>query len=167
MPDIHWQILLSQTITFLIALAVVWKFGWKPMVTFMNQRSEKVRKSLENAENTRQAITRLEADYRAKLEQVEQKSAELISIARMEALKVKEEIVRVAHQEAAEQQKKGREQLEADQRRIMGEMRAEIVALAMTVAEKVLGQPIDDTVHQRKFQEVAQELSKGPQRRVS
>jgi F-type H+-transporting ATPase subunit b len=167
MPEIHWQIMLSQTITFLIALAVVWKFGWKPLCAFIKERQDKVRKTLENAEDTRQAITRLEADYRAKLEQVEQKSAELISIARQEALKVKEEIVRIAHQEASEQQKKAREQLDADRRKVMGEMRAEIVALSMAVAEKALGQPIADAVHNRKFQEIVEELSVGPQRRVS
>jgi F-type H+-transporting ATPase subunit b len=167
MPDINWQLILSQTITFLIAVAIVWKFGWKPMIKFMNDRSEKVRKTIDDAENAKQSITRLEADYRAKLEQVEQKSAELISIARQEALKVKEEIVRAAHQEVSEQQKKAREQLDADRRKVMGEMRAEIVALSMAVAEKALGQPIADAVHNRKFQEIVEELSSGPQRRMS
>ena len=167
MPDINWQLILSQTITFLIAVAIVWKFGWKPMIKFMNDRSDKVRKTIDDAENAKQSITRLEADYRAKLEQVEQKSAELISIARQEALKVKEEIVRAAHQEVSEQQKKAREQLDADRRKVMGEMRAEIVALSMAVAEKALGQPIADAVHNRKFQEIVEELSSGPQRRMS
>ncbi|MBN2036620.1 MAG: F0F1 ATP synthase subunit B [Chitinispirillaceae bacterium] len=167
MPEINWQNMLSQVITFLIALAIVWKFGWKQMVKFINDRQEKIRKTLENAETTRQAITMLEAEYRAKLEQVEQKSAELISIARQEGLKMREEIVRAAHEEAAGLQKKAREQLDADRNRIMNEMRAEIVGLAMSVAEKVLREPMADKVHERKFQEILEELSKGPSRRPS
>jgi F-type H+-transporting ATPase subunit b len=167
MPEVNWQIMLSQAITFLIALAVVWKFGWKPMVKFINDRQEMVRKTLDNAENARQAITRIEADYKAKVEQLEQKAAELIAIARQDALKVKEEIVKAAQQEAAAQQKKSREQLEADRRKVMGEMRAEIVALSMAVAEKALKQQIADGVHDRKFQEILEELSKGPERRPS
>jgi F-type H+-transporting ATPase subunit b len=165
MPEINWQLMLSQAITFLIALAVVWKFGWKPLTRFIRDRQDKVKKTIEDAENMRQAITRLETDYRAKLEQVEQKSAELISIARQEGVKVREEIVRVAHEEAAALQKKAREQLDADRNRVMQEMRSEIIAIAMSVAEKALREPIADKVHDRKFQEILQELSQGPGRR--
>ena len=167
MPEINWQLMLSQTITFLIMLAIVWKFGWKPMVKFMNDRSEKVRKTLDDAENAKQSIAKLEADYRAKLEAVEQKSAELVSQARAEAVKAKEEIMRAAHQEAAELHKKSRDQLDADRRKVMGEMRAEIVALAMAVVEKALKEPIAAGVHDRKFKEIIEELSSGSQRRPS
>jgi F-type H+-transporting ATPase subunit b len=159
--------MLSQTITFLIALAIVWKFGWKPMVKFMNDRSDKVRKTLDEAENAKQSIAKLDADYRAKLEAVEQKSAELVSQARAEAVKAKEEIMRAAHQEAAELHKKSRDQLDADRRKVMGEMRAEIVALAMAVVEKALKEPIAAGVHDRKFKEIIEELSSGSQRRPS
>jgi F-type H+-transporting ATPase subunit b len=159
--------MLSQTITFLIALAIVWKFGWKPMVKFMNDRSDKVRKTLDEAENAKQSIAKLDADYRAKLEAVEQKSAELVSQARAEAAKAKEEIMRAAHQEAAELHKKSRDQLDADRRKVMGEMRAEIVALAMAVVEKALKEPIAAGVHDRKFKEIIEELSSGSQRRPS
>jgi F-type H+-transporting ATPase subunit b len=167
MPEVNWQIMLSQTITFLIMLAIVWKFGWKPMIKFMNDRSEKVRKTLDEAETARRSIAKLEADYRTKIEQMEQKSAELVAQARQEAARAKEEIVKAAHQEAAEQQKKSRDQLEADRRKVMGEMRAEIVALSMAVVEKALHEPIAGGVHDRKYQEILEELSKGSQRRPS
>ena len=167
MPEINWQLMLSQTITFLIMLAIVWKFGWKPMLKFMNDRSDKVRKTLDEAENAKQSIAKLDADYRAKLEAVEQKSAELVSQARAEAVKAKEEIMRAAHQEAAELHKKSRDQLDADRRKVMGEMRAEIVALAMAVVEKALKEPIAAGVHDRKFKEIIEELSSGSQRRPS
>lgn len=167
MPEINWQLMLSQTITFLIMLAIVWKFGWKPMLKFMNDRSDKVRKTLDDAENAKQSIAKLEADYRSKLEAVEQKSAELLSAARAEAVKAKEEIMRAAHQEAAELHKKSRDQLDADRRKVMGEMRAEIVALAMAVVEKALKEPVAGGVHDRKFKEILDELSLGSQRRPS
>ena len=81
MLEINWQILVSQVITFLIALVVVWKFAWKPILQIIHDRQDKVRKTLEDAENMRLAITKLEAEYQAKLQQVEQKSAEFIAIA--------------------------------------------------------------------------------------
>jgi F-type H+-transporting ATPase subunit b len=164
MPEIHWQNMLSQTITFLIMVAIVWKFGWKPMVKFMNDRSEKVRKTLDDAENARQSITKIEADYHTKLQQMEQKSAELIAVARQDANRAKDEILKAAQVEAAELRKKAHEQLDQDRRQLMGEMRSEIIGLSVAIAEKALRGPLPDGVQERKFEEILGELSKGPRR---
>jgi F-type H+-transporting ATPase subunit b len=152
--------MLSQVITFLIALAVVWKFGWKPVIQIIHDRQEKVRKTLEDAENTRLSIQKLEAEYHAKLEQVEQKSSELIALARQDAGRVKEELLAAAQAEAMELQKKAHEQVEHERRRIMGEMRSEVVSLSMAIAEKMLAQPLSGEVQERKFNEMLDEVSK-------
>lgn len=152
--------MLSQVITFLIALAVVWKFGWKPVLKLVHDRQEKVRKTLEDAENARSAIQKLESEYRAKLEQIEQKTSELIAVARQDAGRVKEELMAAAQAEAMELQKKAHEQVEHERRRIMGEMREEIVSLSMAVAEKMLSKHVPGDVQERKFQEMLDEISK-------
>jgi F-type H+-transporting ATPase subunit b len=151
--------MLSQVITFLIALAVVWGFGWKPIVKMIDERKEKIRSSLESAEAAQQKITKLEADYRAKLELVEQKTAELIMSAKQDANRAKEDIMRVAQAEAAALRKKSQEQLEQDRASVMGSMRAEIIGLSMAIAEKALAQPVADAVHARKYEQILDELS--------
>ena len=167
MPEINWQIMLSQVLTFLIALAIVWKFGWGPLTGIIRDRQEKVKKTLEDVENSRTAITRLEADYQAKLLQIEEKSAEVIAQARQEANRIKEEIMRNAQVEAMELQRKAHEQIEHESRRIMGEMRGEIIGLSMAVAEKVLHHPLPEEVHRDKFQAILEELSPGRAQRAS
>jgi F-type H+-transporting ATPase subunit b len=163
MPKIELSILLSQAITFLIALAVVWKFGWKPFTQFIRDRQEKVKKTLDNAETARQAITKLEAEYREKLEQVERKSAELISAARQDASRAKDEIMQTAQAEAAELRKKAHEQLEQDRRQLMADMRSEIVGLSMAIAEKALRGPMPELVQDRKFEDILKGLKGTPQ----
>jgi len=163
MPKIELSILLSQAITFLIALAVVWKFGWKPFIQFIRDRQEKVKKTLDDAENARLSIAKLEAEYREKLEQVEQKSAELISAARQDASRAKDEIVQAAQTEATELRKKAHEQLEQDRRQLMADMRSEIVGLSMAIAEKALRGPMPELVQDRKFQDILKGLKGTPQ----
>lgn len=163
MPKIEWWLLLSQTITFLIALAVVWKFAWKPLVQFIRDRQDKVKKTLDDAESTRHSIARLEAEYRAKLDGIERKSAELIAAARQEASRAKDEIVRTAQDEAVVLRKKAQEQLEQERRRLMAEMRAEIVGLSMAIAEKALSGPLPENVQERRFRELLDEM-KGAQK---
>jgi F-type H+-transporting ATPase subunit b len=154
MPEIQWWILVSQAVTFLIALAVVWKFAWKPLIQFIRDRQDKVRKTLDDAESTRQSIAKLEAEYRARLDGVERKSAELIAAARNEAGRAKDEIVRTAQEEVVALRKKAQEQLEQERRRLMAEMRTEIVGLSMAIAEKALTGPLPEKVQERKFQEL-------------
>jgi len=162
MPEINWHIMLSQVITFIVALVIVWKVSWKPLMKLIRDRQEKVRKTLDDAENSRQAIARLETEYRAKLEQIERKSAELISIARQDAGRTKDEIVRAAQAEALELRKKAHEQLEQDRRQLMTDMRSEIIGLSMAIAEKALHGPMPELVQDRKFQDILKGL-KGTQ----
>jgi F-type H+-transporting ATPase subunit b len=154
MPDFNLQLFISQWITFLIAVAVVWKFAWKPLVQFIRDRQDKVKKTLDDADNARLSITRLEAEYRAKLDGIDRKSAELIAVARHEASRARDEIMRTAQDEAVVLRKKAQEQLEQEQRRIMAEMRTEIVGLSMAIAEKALAGPLPESVQERKFMEL-------------
>jgi F-type H+-transporting ATPase subunit b len=158
MPEIHGWILLSQAITFCIAVAVVWKFAWKPLVNFIRDRQDKVKKTLDDAEKTRCAIAVLEAEYRTKLEGIEKRSAEMIAAARQEAGRARDEMVRAAQDEAVAMRKKAQEQLEQDRRRLMAEMRSEIVGLSMAIAEKALAGPLPAEVQERKFQELLKEM---------
>jgi F-type H+-transporting ATPase subunit b len=158
MPKIEWWLLLSQAMTFLIALVVVWKIAWKPLVQFIRDRQDKVKKTLDDAENTRQDIARLEADYRTKLAGMEQKSTEIIASARQEAGRARDEIVRSAQEETMALRKKAQEQLEQERRRLMAEMRSEIVGLSMSIAEKALAGPLPEKVQERKFQALLDEM---------
>jgi F-type H+-transporting ATPase subunit b len=164
LPEFNGLNLLSQFVTFLIAVVIVWKFGWKPMVKFMNDRADKVRKTLDDAENARLSIAKIEADYHTKLQQMEQKSAELVASARQDAGRAKDEIMKAAQAEAADLRKKAHEQLAQDRRQLMGEMRTEIIGLSVAIAEKALGGPLPQGVQDKKFQEILGELSKGPRR---
>jgi F-type H+-transporting ATPase subunit b len=158
MPEINWHIMASQVMTFLIALAIVWKVSWKPLTKFIHDRQERIRKTLDDAENTRQEIAKLEADYRVKLEQVEQKSSEIIAAARQDAGRARDEILRAAQADALEVRKKAQEQLEQDRRQIMAAMRSEIVGLSMAIAEKALQERIPEVVQERKFQDILKGL---------
>jgi F-type H+-transporting ATPase subunit b len=158
MIEIQWWVLASQALTFLIALAVVWKLAWKPLVRFVRDRQDKVRKTLEDAENARRSIEQLETEYRARLDGIERQSAELIAAARNEAGRAREEMLRAAQEETVALRKKAQEQLEQERRRTMDEMRSEIVGLSMAVAEKALAGALPEKAQERKFRELLDEL---------
>jgi len=124
-------------------------------------RQKKISSDRENAEQTRLAITKLEEEYKQRLQQIEQKSGELLALAKVEGEKVREQIVKKTQDEVAEMRKRGQEQLENERQQLMRELRAEIVGFSMAVTQKVLDEQSFASVQKKKFENMLAELEAG------
>jgi len=132
---------------FLIVLWVLGKWVLPPLTKMMDQRQETIRQALTDAEEAKRRATEAEAEYKR-----------VIAEARSEARAVVDEASKLSETLRAER----REQAEAEYQRIVGAAQAEIEAqtrratealrqqaadLAITVAEKVIGEGIDAQSH--------------------
>lgn len=165
MVEVNWVILLSQAATFLVALFIVWKFAWKGLIKMMNDRQESIRKSLEQAETTRQVVAKLEDEYREKIKEVETKAEELVALAKLEAIRAKDEIIKAAQDEAIQLRERSKQQLEQERQVLVRELRTQIVNLSMSLTEKVLHQSPLQAIEKTRFEDLLGELTeKEPQR---
>jgi F-type H+-transporting ATPase subunit b len=136
-----------ELIAFLIVVFVLGKWVLPPIAKAMDQRQGTIRQALTDAEEAKRSAAEAEAEYKR-----------VIGEARSEARAVVEEASKVAETMRAER----REQAEAEYQRIVGSARAEIDAqtrraseelrqqaadLAITVAERVIGEGIDEQTH--------------------
>lgn len=138
MLEIDWKLLLSQTITFLVMVGIVWKLSWKPLLKFIKDRQDTVRLSLENAEKMRLAASSLEEDYQQRLLVVEQQTKDLIALAKLEGNRAKEEIVQSTQKEIADMRKRAEEQLGLQREQIMREIRDTIITMSMNLTTKII-----------------------------
>lgn len=138
MLEIDWKLLLSQTITFLVMVGIVWKLSWKPLLKFIKDRQDTVRQSLENAEKMRLAASSLEEDYQQRLVQVEQQTKDLIALAKLEGNRAKEEIVQSTQKEIADMRKRAEEQLGLQREQIMKDLRDTIITMSMNLTTKII-----------------------------
>ena len=58
---IYWPKLLAQTINFGIVLFVLWRFAYRPVLTMLEQRRQKIAESITNAEKIKAELARTEA----------------------------------------------------------------------------------------------------------
>lgn len=154
MPHIEWQILVSQVGTFLVALFIIWKFAWKQLVKMINDRNDSIKKNMEYSEQTRQAAAKLEEEYQLKLQQIKEKSTELINLAKAEANKVRENIIKKSQDEAQDIITRTKEQLEYERQRLIQELRPYVVDYAMRIAEKTLKEFAKDALQKKRFEEI-------------
>jgi F-type H+-transporting ATPase subunit b len=156
--SVQWRELTAQVLTFVVALFIVWRLGWKPLVKIMAERQDAIAKSVKASDEAKAAAARLEEDYTARLEQIEQKSAELASLARLEASRAREDMLRRAQTEIEQMHRKADEQLALERTKLISELKGEMVNLSVAVAEKVLRESTGIEEHRKRFEEILLQL---------
>ena len=156
--NVNPAVFLSQVVTFLMALAVVWGFAWKPLLKMIVERRDLIRKSVEDAEQARQAVSRIEADNKLRLEEIRKKSDLMLAEAKLDAAKLRESLASVAQQESDEIRAKANEQLANDRIRLVEDVRADVVKLAVAIAEKAVGEAVDAKIQQSRFENILAEI---------
>jgi len=135
---IEWQVLLAQSISFLVLIFFAKKFLFGPITEIMNQRRIKIDSDLKNAEQTKTDADNLRAEYEKKLadiaEEAKQRVAQSVADAENSAKRVREK----AEEEIAELTKRHEERLAADRLEVRRELKNEVADITVEIANKVL-----------------------------
>lgn len=158
MIDINFSLLCAQIVTFLMAVAVLWKLAWGPLQTLLRERSQNIKNDLLAAEQAKESARKLEEDYKARLNQIQEKANELIEQERQRGTKDKEEIMRLASREAETLIEKTRLQLAQDKDRMIQELRAEVSGLSVEIARKLLGECMNKDLQDKLFSESIRQI---------
>lgn len=158
MIDINFPILLAQIVTFLMAVAVLWKLAWGPLCNLLKERSDTIKNGLISVEQAKEGARKLEEEYRVRLAQIQGRATELIEQARSSAAKEKEEIIRLAGQEAERLIEKTRLQLAEDKERMLKELRAEVSGLSVAIAEKLLKDCMNKDIQDKLFSDALRQI---------
>src|SRR5919199_1624197 len=128
-------------VCFFITLFVLRRYAFGPIQTMIDERRERIRQSLEEADRAREEARHLLEEHRA-----------LIASARQDA----DEILGEARRIAEAQRERVRE--EAETRRALDQIRAEVADLTLIAAEKVTRKALDASDQRRLIDEAIREL---------
>src|SRR5262249_13916510 len=79
-------------ITFLVLLALLAKFAWKPLLKALEKREETIRKSLEDAQKAKEELERLQSESAQIIRQARVDAETIIARTRADADKLAEEL---------------------------------------------------------------------------
>lgn len=139
--------LLTQIVGFVIAVWILKKFAWKPMLGMLEQRRAKIRSDLNSAEKTRLDAAEVLAGYEKKLKEIDTEARVKIQEAIAEGNKVAIDIREQARFEAKEIISKAREELVRDIAKAKTELRDDMVKMAIAATEKIIAEKLDDEKH--------------------
>lgn len=137
------KLLIAQVINFVIVLFILWKFVYRPLLTLMNDRTQRIEKGLTDAKEAQEKLEQTEFEREQKLIKAQKEAQRLISEAKEEAKKQREEMLKNAREDVGRVVMEGKKQLALEKREILKEIKAEVSELVFAVSKKVLGEEID------------------------
>jgi len=134
-------------VAFLILFVVLAKFAFPPITKMLDERADKIRESLEKAEDTRVEAERLLEEYKVQMAEARAEATQVIEQGRKVAESMKAEILAKAREEAEAEKVKAIEAIKAEKSAAMAEIKGEVADLSVAVAGKILGSSLTKADH--------------------
>ena len=128
-----WTIL-----TFLVLVALLARFAWRPLMEALEQRQATIAKSLDDAQRAQHELQRLQRESAEILASARVEAESIVSRSRSDAEQVREELKQKARSEAAAIVKNAERQIQLETARALQQIRSEAVDLSVTIASKIL-----------------------------
>lgn len=160
MLEINPGLIVWTVITFVIVVLILRSAAWKPLVKALNDREEKIRSSLEQAERAHEEAQRLLDENRKVLAAAEEQSGRIIRDGRDMGERLKNEIMEKAQSSSRQMIEQAKEEIGREKDAALVQLRGEVSDLAIAAAGKILEANLD-TAQQRKLVDSAiQELTR-------
>ena len=151
-------LMIWTVVCFLITLWVLKRYAFGPIQRTIDERRERIRQAIEEADKAREEARGLLEEHRKLVGRAKSDAEEILA----EARKVAEANERRMREETeAERQRRleeTRRQIEAETRRALEQIRAEVVDLSLLAASKVTRKALDEEDHRRLIEEAVGEL---------
>ena len=145
-------------VCFLITLFVLKRYAFGPIQKAIDERRERIRASLDEADRAREEARRLLEEHRALIGRAQTDAEEILSEARHVADANERRMREELEEDRQRRLEDTRKQIEAETRRALEQIRLEVVDLSMLAATKVTRKSLDDADHKRLIEEAVGEL---------
>ena len=142
-----------HAVNFLILLFVLQRFLYRPVIRMLDERSNRIRESLAQAETIREETARLEAESRGILDEARREGQQLLAQANRSAEQIMTEARRQAQAEGDRLVERARSEIERERDQVFQELREQVADLAVSAASRVVRRSLDDSTHRELVRE--------------
>jgi F-type H+-transporting ATPase subunit b len=141
-------LLFWMTITFLVVLGLLWKFGFPVIIKMVNERKKFIDESLEKAHDANQKLANIKDEGEKLLQDAREKQAQILK----EAVATRDAIVSQAQDKAKAEGAKilseAKAEIETEKQNAIRDIRSQVAELSVMIAGKVLRQDLSDNKQQ-------------------
>jgi F-type H+-transporting ATPase subunit b len=131
-------LLFWMTIVFLIVFLILWKWGFPSIVKMVNERKAFIDESIKKAHEANERLANIQKESESMLQEAREKQATILK----EAAETRDAIVEKAQNKAREEGARivneAKAQIETEKQNAIRDIRSQVVALSVQIAEKIL-----------------------------
>jgi F-type H+-transporting ATPase subunit b len=162
MLDFNPGLIIWTIITFLVAMAILRRYAWKPLLGALAAREEKIRTQLEQAERAQAEAERLLQEHRRELAAAEEQSQRIIREGRTLAEQMKAGILEQAAASSRAMVDKAKGEIQREKESALEDLRAEVADLAIIAAGKILDANLDTPKQRKMADAVIRDINRSP-----
>ena len=140
---LDWKLFLAQIVNFSVIAFVLWKWAWKPLVKLLDERSEKIAKSLEDAKRIEEELRKTHERREQILLESKKEAKSILEIATKNADALRAEMTAKARSETEKIVADAKLAITQEKERMLQEVKRYVADLVVLTAEKVLREKID------------------------
>jgi F-type H+-transporting ATPase subunit b len=150
---------IAQCISFLIVAALLYKFAYKPILTVLEERRQRIAEGLANAERIKAELARTEAARRKILDQTNDLANQMIEEARIAAARVREQETQKAIAAAEQIMVRAREAATLEHEQMLAGLKREVGRLVVQTTATVTGKILTPDDQRRLAEETEKQLT--------
>jgi F-type H+-transporting ATPase subunit b len=153
--------LIAQLVNFFILFGILFLLLYKPVMRMLRERSEKIKGSMEQAEQIKESLAQTEQQVREQVEAARRDGQSIVAQAGQIGEQLKDAARQEARQEAEVIVARARVEIDRERDAAIDKLRRQFTDLAIMAAEKVINETLDKERHRRIIDEVLEQAPRG------
>ena len=142
---------IAELVAFALLLWALAKYVLPPLSKAMTQRQDFIDRQIKDSQEARERVEKTEADLKALLEETRADASRIREEARAAGRAIIAELREKAEEESSRVRDRGEQQLAAEREQVIAAVRADLGRLAAELAERIVGESLDDDARQRRI----------------
>lgn len=157
--DVKPGLIFWTLITFFIVAFVLRRAAWGPILKAVEEREKAISGSIEAAKRERAEAEKLLGEQKTAIASARAEAAEMMRKNQADMEKFREDIMGKSRKEADELKADARRTIDEEKNKAVAELKAQAVALAIQVAEKLIDEKLDDAKHKALAEKFVNDLN--------
>ena len=149
--------LVAYLVNFILLLGILGFFAYKPLMRMLDERTERIRESLEAADRAREEAASAQEAIQGQIDEARREGQRIMDQTREAAERFRTEEMDKARQEAEAFVARAKADIARERDTALQEVRASFGDLAITAAERVIRSSLDRTAHESLIKQVLEE----------
>ncbi len=147
-----------SVVSFALLFLLLKKYAFPPILEALEERENKIRTEISDAEKLRQEAQELKADLEKELKNAHEKANTIVQMAGDESKKIQEKTIQETQAKVRQMQSDAEQEIQIAQNKLLNEIRGYTAALTIAATEKVLKKSLGDEDKKRLIDESIEDV---------